>query len=122
MERRNWIPLLLTIPLTLSGCAGKASPHLLPETIDTVEVSYFHALEQTSWMLDPSEITALEDWLDGLSLQHREFAAGESPTDAEGGAAWQITINGGEASFDCIDAGELYILTNGEWYEITNQS
>jgi hypothetical protein len=70
------------------------------------------------------QIDDLAEWYSGLSLAQRQFAAGESPGDMDGGEVYTFTLDNNTESFSYIIAGpdDCYILLQGKWFLVNNPS
>ena len=114
--------LLLAVFAAMAGCASQdVSPAAwLPETIDSVDVTYSHGTDTREWTLTETDHDVLRTWLEGLELQPESFDAGSSPADAEGDAAWTFSLNGGEVSFFYLESGHLFC--EDTWYAVGNSS
>ena len=123
-----FLALVILLCFSVTACSDNektASDLLIPENITRVELGggqyYGNPVEPRE--LSEAEIKDLNTWVSQLSLIHKPFEEGNSPSDAEGGTAYIFSFNGDETSFSWVDTGtEQYILYENEWYEIIDIS
>ena len=134
MKKFRFSFLVLTILLCFSvtACSGKTAPEesassivdeLIPDNITNVELRVAHNAELKTQTLTQAEIEELSKWVSQLSLTHRSFQEGETPSEGDGGSAYIFSFNDDEMSFAWIDTGSKHFIHyEDEWYEITNTS
>ena len=134
MKRFRFIFLGLAILLcvTVTACSGETVPdesassivdELIPDNISSVELSFAYDTELKTQTLTQTEIEELSAWVSQLSLTHRLFQEGETPSDTEGGTFYGFSFNDDEMYFAWVDIGSKHFIHyEGEWYEINNTS
>jgi hypothetical protein len=77
-----------------------------------------------STIIDKQQIDGLAEWYGGLSLAQRQFAAGESPGDMDGGEEYTFTLDNNSESFSYIISGpdDCYIFLQKKWFLVNNPS
>ena len=126
MKQTICFPILMSLALLLSACAGgrrAESPlaGVFPDQISAAEASYFSGGTATDWELTAEELAGLEDWVLSLDLAAQSFPEGEAPGDRDGGSGYTFQL--GDKSFSYILAGEAdYILLEDAWYLAENPS
>lgn len=127
MKSFRLIALFLSVTFALSACSNQQNQsinsELLPEHIESVEVSGYYNDELEPWELDSADIEELKMWVEQLSLEHKSFKEGEAPNERlAGGISYEFNFNEGTLSFGYSYIDAAYIWYNGEWYEIQNPS
>ena len=127
-----FLALAILLCFSVTACSGEAVPdesassivdELIPDNITNVELSVAHNAELKTQTLTQAEIEELSEWVSQLSLTHRSFQEGETPSDGEGGSAYIFSFNDDEMSFAWIDTGSKHFIHyEDEWYEINNTS
>ena len=119
-KRRISLLLLLSLLAALTSCAQQETPRAdwLPETVDSVDVTYSYAAETTEWTLTGREVETLRGWLANLELRPEHFDEGETPGDTEGDIAWSFSVHGGDVSFFYLESG--YLCHEDMWYAVSS--
>ncbi|MBS6397350.1 MAG: hypothetical protein KH452_09420 [Clostridiales bacterium] len=114
--------------LSMSGCQKTVSGSdvfSMPGEISKVEISgYYDGSVINAGDFVVENFNELATWLSNLSLQHRTFADGKTPSETQsGGDSYIFTINNDVLTFTYADGGTTeYIVYNEEWYEVLNPS
>ena len=127
-----FLTLAILLCFSVTACSDETVPdesassivdELIPDNITNVELSVAHNAELKTQTLTQAEIEELSEWVSQLSLTHRSFQEGETPSDGEGGSAYIFSFNDDEMSFAWIDTGSKHFIHYAdEWYEINNTS
>lgn len=127
-----FLALAILLCFSVTACSGETAPdesassivgELIPGNITNAELSVAHNAELKTQTLTQAEIEELSEWVSQLSLTHRSFQEGETPSDGEGGSAYIFRFNDDEMSFAWIDTGSKHFIHyEDEWYEINNTS
>ena len=125
-----FLALVILLCFSVTACSGETVPDesasstvdkLIPDNITNVELTVAHNAELKTQTLTQAEIEELSEWVSQLSLTHRSFQEGETPSDGEGGSAYIFSFNDDEMSFAWIDTGSKHFIHyEDEWYEINN--
>ena len=122
------LALAILLCFSVTACSENdriSSDLLIPENITSVELG--GGQYNGGWVepreLSQTEIEDLNTWVSQLSLIHKIFEKGNSPSDLAGGTAYTFNFNGDETSFSWVDIGtEQYVHYEDEWYEIIDTS
>ena len=132
--KKFWFLLLLSACAFLFiACGSKAvnSASSLDEILsayvgdDNTQIAVTHCFsgQPTQATLTGDAIASLKTWLSGLQLEARQFEAGNTPSDAEGGEAYSFEMAGGKyTGFHYIKSGPCYLYIEENWYEVINAS
>jgi len=121
--------LVFVFAATLSGC-DDSDNGISPLTIDwenvsKVSVTHFLSGQISEWTInDSQQLVDLSEWFNGLTVNKKQFADGESPGDADGGEVYGFSLESNDFSFSygIYGPAECYIIANGEWYKVKNPS
>ena len=125
MKKLIALILSLTFVLALAGCGSSAINIVaLPSTIKEVNISgYYDGSVINAGDFVVEDFDKFATWISQLSLKHRAFEEGETPSETiAGGNSYHFNINNGELTFTYADAGKelQYIVYGAEWYEVLN--
>lgn len=95
------------------------------DDVSIIKVTRFNCGGHDSWNLNKEDIPQFREWVLSLQLEYQNFEEGESPGDYNGGDGYDFQITGDTPlNFTYVDIGDdnPYILFEGEWYIVTNNS
>ena len=132
MKKLIALVLALVCALGLVGCDNSAQINdkskqviVLPSEVNAVEVSgYYNGSVINEGDFVVADLDTFATWISQLSLEHRTFEEGKTPSETQaGGNSYHFNVNNGALSFTYADGGiEAYIVYNEEWYEVLNPS
>ena len=132
MKKLIALVLALVCVLGLVGCDNSAQNNDnseliidLPSEVNAVEVSgYYNGSVINAGDFVVEDFDTFVTWISQLSLEHRTFEEGKTPSETQaGGNSYHFNVNNGALSFTYADGGiEAYIVYNEEWYEVLNPS
>lgn len=97
-------------------------PDLGVDVWDIIKVEYVHCAEIEESKLSDKDKMSLSEWLCGVKYERRQFPAGETPGDSDGGECYWFTFGNGELSYIVNGPDERFLLCGGEWYGILDGS
>ena len=131
MKKALTLLLALACVQAFGGCGpAKAAPQrpaaaLIGEDAASVTVSHTARGQTTEWVVSGPDLEELRAWAAGLAGEPREFEAGRTPGDTEGGAAYDfVPAEGGRPGFSYLVNGpeDCYLTLEGRWYFVRNPS
>ena len=122
---KKFVPLILTAILvfTLAACGENQTQSKIdvPDSMSKVSIS-FHSMGQiTEWELDENKLSALQEWVNNLSLENLTEKEIKELNATDGGSAYEFNINDGEISFTYLSHGsQKYVVFDDTWYRVLN--
>lgn len=94
---------------------------------DVTKVDIMHVLsgQVEEWTAEGEDVDTLRDWAAGLKYEHKTYAEGQSPGDAEGGEMYSFELTEGDyPGFTYYVGGpdNSHLVIEGEWFSVSNPS
>lgn len=114
---------VILVVAVFTACGGSDGKPPIDFAVAQIDVTHFKSGHITNWTIDAQKnISDLEKWFNGLSLQSKRFKEGQSPGDLDGGEVFSFQLGDVDNSFSYIKNGsdQCYILCGQQWYKVKN--
>lgn len=114
-------------PFSAPGSSKQSRPiaAVIQDDVTIVNIEHIRCGQITKSTVEGISLNELRAWADGLEYEHKTFAKGNTPGDADGGEVYSFEIMESDyPGFSYYIGGpdNCYLLIEGEWYKVSNPS